>query len=320
MEYKDYYKILGVDRNASEKEIKRAYRRLARKYHPDVNPDNKESEERFKEINEAHEVLADSEKRRKYDQLGASWQQWQRTGRDPGSFDWNRWSAGAPGGGRVHVEYGDLGDLFGGAFGGGGFSDFFEAIFGGGRQGPQAWTGARQARPRRGQDYEQPVEITLEEASSGARRVLEKDGRRLEVKIPPGVKTGSKVRIAGEGAPGPGGGATGDLYLKVTVRPHKVFERKGDDLYCEVPVDLYTTILGGETDVPTLEGTVSLKIPPGTQGGRTFRLKGQGMPQLRDSNKHGDLYAKVKVVLPKDLSPKEKALFRELAQMRSKGH
>ena len=312
MEYKDYYKILGVDRSASEKEIKKAYRRLARKYHPDVNPGDKEAEERFKEINEAHEVLADSEKRLRYDQLGASWQQWQRMNRDPSGFDWGQWSTRAPGGGRVHVEYGDLGDLFGG----GGFSDFFEAIFGGvGRQGPQAWAGTRQARPRRGQDYEQPVEISLEEAFSGTRRVLEKDGHRLEVKIPRGVKTGSKVRIAGEGAPGPGGGATGDLYLKVTVLPHKVFERKGDDLYCEVPVDLYTAILGGEANVPTLKGTVSLKILPETQGGRTFRLKGQGMPQLRDSNKRGNLYAKVKVVLPKDLSAKEKELFRELAHL-----
>jgi len=320
MEYKDYYKILGVDRNASEKEIKKAYRRLARKYHPDVNPGDKEAEERFKEINEAQEVLTDPEKRRKYDQLGASWQQWQHMGRDPGGFDWSQWAARAPGGGRVHVEYGDLGDLFGGAFGGG-VSDFFEAIFGGmGRQGPQAWTDTRQARPRRGQDYEQPVEITLEEAFNGTRRVLDKDGHRIEVKIPPGVKTGSKVRIAGEGAPGIGGGATGDLYLKVTVLPHKVFERKGDDLYCEVPVDLYTAILGGETNVPTLKGTVSLKIPSETQGGRTFRLKGQGMPQLRDSNKRGDLYAKVKVVLPKDLSAKEKEFFRELAQMRNIGN
>jgi curved DNA-binding protein len=321
MEYKDYYKILGVDRNANEKEIKKAYRRLARKYHPDVNPDDKEAEERFKEINEAHEVLTDPEKRRKYDQLGASWQQWQHRGRDPGGFDWSQWSAGAPGGGRVHVQYGDLGDLFGDALGGGSFSDFFQAIFGGvGRQGPQTWTGTRQARPRRGQDYEQPVEITLEETFSGTRRVLEKDRRRIEVKIPPGVKTGSRVRIAGEGAAGLGGGATGDLYLKVTVLPHEVFERQGDDLYCEVPVDLYTAILGGETNVPTLKGTVSLKIPSETQGGRTFRLKGQGMPQLRDSNKHGDLYAKVKVVLPESLSTKEKELFRELAQMRGKGN
>lgn len=319
MEYEDYYKILGVDRNASQKEIKKAYRRLARKYHPDVNPGDKEAEEHFKEINEAQEVLTDPEKRRKYDQLGASWQQWQRTGRDPSGFDWSQWFAGAPGGGRVHVQYGDASDLFGDMFGGG-FSDFFEAIFGGmGRQGPQAWAGTRQAGPRRGQDYEQPVEIRLEEASSGTRRVLEKDGRRIEVKIPPGVKTGSKVRIAGEGAPGIGGGATGDLYLKVTVLPHKVFERKGDDLYCEVPVDLYTAILGGETNVPTLKGTVSLKIPPETQGGRTFRLKGQGMPLLRDSNKRGDLYAKVKVVLPEGLSAKEKALFKELAQMWGQG-
>jgi len=319
MEYKDYYEILGVDRNASQKEIKKAYRRLARKYHPDVNPGDKQAEEHFKEINEAQEVLTDPEKRRKYDQLGASWQQWQRTGRDPSGFDWSQWFAGAPGGGRVHVQYGDASDLFGDMFGGA-FSDFFEAIFGGmGRQGPQAWAGTRQAGPRRGQDYEQPVEISLEEASSGTRRVLEKDGRRIEVKIPPGVKTGSKVRIAGEGAPGIGGGATGNLYLKVTVLPHKVFERKGDDLYCEVPVDLYTAILGGETNVPTLKGTVSLKIPPETQGGRTFRLKGQGMPLLRDSNKRGDLYAKVKVVLPEGLSAKEKALFKELAQMWGQG-
>jgi curved DNA-binding protein len=315
MEYKDYYQILGVDRNASEKEIKKAYRRLARKHHPDVNPGDEKAEERYKALNEAHEVLTDPEKRRKYDQLGASWQQWQRMGRDPGGFDWGQWSARAPGGGRVHVEYGDLGDLFGDAFGGGGFSDFFEAVFGGmGRQGPQVRTGTRQARPRRGQDYEQLVEITLEETFSGTKRVLEKNGRRIEVKIPPGVKTGSKVRIAGEGAPGIGG-APGDLYLKVTVLPHKVFERKGDDLYCEVPVDLYTVILGGETNVPTLEGVVSLKIPPETQEGRTFRLKGQGMPQLRDSNKRGDLYAKVKVVLPKSLSAKEKALFGELAHL-----
>jgi len=264
MEYKDYYRILGVDRNATEKEIKQAYRRLARKYHPDVNPGDKEAEERFKEINEAYEVLSDPEKRRKYDQLGASWQQWQRMGGNPRDFDWSQWFSREWPGGRVHVEYGDLGDLFGEGI----FSDFFRAIFGDVGTRPRArWW---EARPRyaRGQDYEQPVEISLEEAFRGTKRVLEKDGRRLEVTIPPGVKTGSRVRIAGQGGPGIGGGRPGDLYLKVTVLPHPIFKRQGDDLHCEVPVDLYTAVLGGEVRVPTLEGDVMLKIPPGTQGCR----------------------------------------------------
>ncbi len=313
MEYKDYYKILGVDKNASEKEIKQAYRRLARKYHPDVNPGDKEAEERFKEINEAHEVLTDPEKRRKYDQLGSSWQQWQRTGRDAGGFDWSSWFSPGGGGQQVHVEYGDLGDLFGS----GGFSDFFESLFGGVGQPPG--TERRRSyrtRPRRGRDYEYPVDITLEEAFLGTKRVIEVDGRRLEVKIPPGVKTGSKVRMAGEGGEGVGGGSKGDLFLKINVLPHPTFERKGNDLHCEVDVGLYTAILGGEIAVPTLKGRVKLKIPPGTQNGRVFRLSGQGMPHLRDPKKHGDLYVKVRVVLPQRLSEREKELFRELAALR----
>ncbi|MFB0547258.1 MAG: DnaJ C-terminal domain-containing protein [Anaerolineae bacterium] len=311
MEYKDYYKILGVSRNATEKEIKRAYRRLARKYHPDVNPGNKEAEERFKEINEAHEVLTDPEKREKYDQLGANWQQWQRMGRDPSSFDWSQWFARQPGGGRVRVEYGDLGDLFGGGV----FSDFFEALFGGvGSPTTAGWRETR--RSRRGQDYEQPVDVTLEEAFHGSKRVLQMDGQRLEVKIPPGVKTGSKVRVASKGGPGSSGGKRGDLFLKINVLPHHVFELKGDDLYCEIPIDLYTAILGGEAQVGTLGGDLSLKIPAETQSGRTFRLQGQGMPHLRDPGKRGNLYVKVRVVLPERLSPKEKALFQELANLR----
>jgi len=313
MEYKDYYRILGVDRNATEKEIKQAYRRLARKYHPDVNPGDKEAEERFKEINEAYEVLSDPEKRRKYDQLGASWQQWQRMGGNPRDFDWSQWFSREWPGGRVHVEYGDLGDLFGEGI----FSDFFRAIFGDVGTRPRArWW---EARPRyaRGQDYEQPVEISLEEAFHGTKRVLEKDGRRLEVTIPPGVKTGSRVRIAGQGGPGIGGGRPGDLYLKVTVLPHPIFKRQGDDLHCEVPVDLYTAVLGGEVRVPTLEGDVMLKIPPGTQGGQTFRLRGKGMPNLRNPRQRGDLYVKVQVQVPQNLSQRERELFRELAKRRS---
>ncbi|MGQ9627613.1 MAG: DnaJ C-terminal domain-containing protein [Anaerolineae bacterium] len=313
MEYKDYYKILGVSRNATEKEIKQAYRRLARKYHPDVNPGDKAGEEKFKEINEAYEVLSDPEKRRKYDHLGASWQQWQRMGRDPGGFDWSQWFTRQPGG--VRVEYrdlGDLGDLFGG-----GFSDFFEAIFGGvGR--PAGESRRTSYRSRQGQNLEQQVEITLEEAFRGTKRILQVDGEKLEVSIPPGVDTGSKVRVAGKGAPGLGGGARGDLFLKIKVLPHKTFERKGDDLYCEVDVDLYTAILGGEVRVPTLDGSLSLKIPPETQNGRTFRLHGQGMSALRDSGQRGDLYVKVRVRLPQALTPRERELFQELARLRGR--
>lgn len=313
MEYKDYYKILGVNRNAEEKEIKKAYRKLARQYHPDVNPGDKAAEEHFKDINEAYEVLSDPEKRQKYDRLGSSWQQWQRTGGDPRGFDWSQWSSGAQPGG-VRVEYrdlGDLGDLFGG-----GFSDFFQSIFGGMGAPRTGFEGARQARPRRGQDYTQPVEITLEEAFQGTTRMIQKDGRRLEVKIPPGVKTGSKVRVAGEGSPGIAGGASGDLYLEVNILPHSIFEREGDDLRCEVPVNLYTVVLGGEVKVPTLGGEVMLNIPPESQGGRTFRLRGKGMPNLRNPQKRGDLYARLRIEIPQKLSQREQELFRELASLR----
>jgi len=306
MEYKDYYKTLGVDRNAEEKEIKKAYRKLARQYHPDVNPGDKAAEEHFKDINEAYEVLSDPEKRRKYDQLGSSWQQWQRTGRDPSGFDWSQWSSAAQPGG-VRVEYRDLGDL-GDLFRGRDFSDFFQSIFGG--------MGAPQARPRRGKDYTQPVEITLEEAFQGTARMIQKDGRRLEVKIPPGVMTGSKVRVAGEGSPGIVGGASGDLYLEVKVLPHSLFEREGDDLRCEVPVSVYTAVLGGEIKVPTLSGDVMLNIPPETQSSRTFRLRGKGMPNLRNPKKRGDLYARLMVQIPPKLSQRERELFRELANLR----
>ena len=311
MEYKDYYKILGVEKAASQKQIKKAYRRLARKYHPDVNPGDKTAEARFKDINEAHEVLSDPEKRQKYDQLGANWQQWQRMGGDPRGFDWSQWSAGRqPGGGRVHVEYADLGDLFGGS---GGFSEFFRNIFGG--MGGSQYS--QRPRSRRGQDLEHTVEVTLEEAYRGTKRTFQMDSQRIEVKIPPGVDTGSRVRIAGKGGPGVGGGPIGDLYLHISVLPHKAFERSGDDLYREVPVNLYTAILGGEVAVPTLKGRVVLKIPPETQSGKRFRLKGVGMPNLKDPKVTGDLYAEVKIVLPEKLSKQEKELFAQLASMRS---
>ncbi len=312
MEFQDYYKILGVDKNADEKEIKRAYRRLAREFHPDVNPGDPQAEEKFKQINEAYEVLSDPEKRAKYDRFGASWQRYQQMGGDPGGFDWSQWTSGFPGGTRVEFG-GDLGDLFGGA---GGFSDFFNTLFG--NMGIRTDAFRQGRRAARGRDLEQPVEITLEEAFHGTRRILEKDGRRLEVKIPPGVKTGSRIRIAGEGGRGGSGMPAGDLYLKVRVRPHPRFTRKGDNLHTQVDLDLYTAILGGTVRVPTLEGDVSLKIPPETQSGRTFRLRGKGMPRLKQPKQRGDLYVKVQVRLPQNLSEREKQLFRELASLRKR--
>lgn len=323
MEYKDYYKTLGVEKGASEKEIKKAFRRLARKHHPDINPDDPAAEERFKEINEAYEVLSDPEKRQKYDHLGADWQRFQQRGGRPGDFNWNQWRTGAPGEG-VHVRYGtpeDLEDLFGGASP---FSDFFSQIFGGGAAGPggggfqyQRPPGGRQPRTLRGQDYEQPVEISLREAYQGTSRILEKGGQRLEIKIPAGAKTGTRVRMSGEGGAGPGGGPAGDLYLRVTVMPDPRFERKGDDLHTTVSTDLYTLVLGGEVRVPTMTGHVVLTVPAGTQNGRTFRLRGKGMPHLRQPDQHGDLYAKVEVQLPTDLTSKQRALFEELQQLSS---
>jgi curved DNA-binding protein len=314
MEYKDYYKTLGVDKNASEKEIKAAYRKLARKYHPDVNPNDPQAETRFKEINEANEVLSDPEKRAKYDQLGADWQRWQQTGGRPGDFNWGQYAPG-PGGERVHVRYAspeDLEDIFGG---GSPFSDFFTSMFGG-MSGRGSRSGGFEYRPRpqQGQDFDQPVEISLVEAYQGTTRVLNKDGRRLEVKIPAGAKTGTRVRMRGEGGAGVAGGQAGDLYLAVEVPPDPRFERKEDDLYVTVPVDLYTAVLGGEVPVPTLAGSVNLKIPSGSQNGQTVRLRGKGMPKLNKPGESGDLYARLEVRLPTRLTPRQRELFEQLRQ------
>ena len=319
MKYKDYYKILGVDRDANGKDIKRAYRRLAREFHPDVNPGDKRAEEKFKEINEAYEVVGDPDKRAKYDQLGASWQQWQRTGHDPSQFDWSQWFSGAPGG--VHVEWGgDLGDLFSGAKGDL-FSDFFRAIFGGmggsapHRTAEDLFRGTTSQRTRRGQDMEASIDISLEEAFHGTTRTLERDGRRIRVKIPPGARSGSRVKVAGRGTPSYGTAPPGDLHLNITVNPHPIFGREKDNLRCDVDMDVCTAVLGGQVRVPTLNGDVSLKIPAGTSSGKTFRLRGKGMPNPRKPKQPGDLLATVQIKVPKSLSSHERELFEELAQL-----
>jgi curved DNA-binding protein len=317
MEYKDYYKTLGVDRKASEEDIKRAYRKLALQYHPDRNPGDSKAEDRFKEINEAYQVLSDPAKRARYNQLGESYSRWQQRGAPQGGFNWEEWATTSQGqGGNVHVEYGDLNDLFEG----GGFSEFFQRIFGGrpdmgpayARRGPAGRTQAPTQRP----SFEQQVTISLQEAFQGSTRRIEVDGRRLEVKTPPGARTGTKVRVAD--AVTTAEGQKGDLYLVLQVAEDPRFERKGDDLYTDVPVDLYTALLGGEVTVTTMTGDVVLTIPSGTQPAQTFRLAGRGMPQLKNPQTRGDLYVQARINIPRKISEKERELFEELARL-SKG-
>ncbi len=312
MEYKDYYKILGVDKKASEDEIKRAYRKLALKYHPDRNPGDKQAEEKFKDINEAYQVLSDSAKRTRYDQLGDSYTRFRQHGGAPGGFNWEDWFAQEPTStGNVRVEFGDLGDL--NEILGGGFSEFFTRIFGGAGAGPASGRSARQSRAQR-PSYQYETEISLQEAYQGAMRRVEIDGKRLDVKIPVGSRTGTKVRVADVlSAPS---GQKGDLYLNIKVQDDKRFQRKGEDLYTDVTIDLYTAVLGGEATVQTLSGDVVLTIPPGTQPGQTFRLGGRGMPRLKKTEEHGDLYVQVKVSLPRKLSQEQRNLFEKLAKMK----
>jgi DnaJ-class molecular chaperone len=304
---RDHYETLGVNRKATDKDIRAAYRKLARQYHPDLNPGDKSAEARFKEIQQAYEVLSDAEKRKKYDQLGANWEMFGQAPPTSGQRYGTRTTYTPTG--DVPIDFGDLGgervdigDILGRVFGG----------FGG--------RTTTQTRPRRGQDVEQPVSVTLEEAYRGTTRLVEVLGeggepRRLEVKVPAGVREGSRIRMAGEGGPGVGGGERGDLFLIISVLPHPTYERKGDDLTAEVPVPLTTAVLGGEVPVQTLKGRLALRIPPETQNGRTFRLAGQGMPKLGGKGA-GDFLARVRVVLPTSLSAEEREIFERLRERR----
>lgn len=337
---KDYYKILGVERTALDKDIKAAFRRAARRYHPDVNPGNKDAEAKFKEVNEAYEVLSDPEKRRKYDKYGDQWEyadQFAQTGGPtrgpaPQSPLWETREQAGPEG--FH-------------FGGGGLDNLFEDLLRGRGTGTSgAFRTRTQARP--GHDIESKVQVSLEEAYHGTIRTISLQTsepcsncggtgvvgnrrcpvcngagvttsiKRLEVRIPPGVGVGSRVRVAGKGQPGTGGAPPGDLYLVISVLPHSIFKRIGDDLYVDVDVPLTKAVLGGEVQIPTLKGRLALKIPPETQNGQSFRLSRQGMPHLGDTTS-GDLVAKINVVLPTNLTPHEKELFERLRTLRPAG-
>jgi curved DNA-binding protein len=322
MDVKDYYTTLGVPRSADEKEIKKAYRKLAQQYHPDKNPGDKSAEQRFKEINEAYTVLSDADKRAKYDRFGSQWEQYARAGGRPEDFDWGRWGGGggAPGQGSPYtrtISPEEFEQMFGGGrgMGSGGFSSFFDTLFGGrggarpgGMGGMSGMSGMNMAPP----PTEAPVQVTLDEAFHGAARTLERsDGTRLEVNIPRGVQTGSKVRMRGASG-------QGDIVLVVEVLPDARFTREGDHLRVSVPVDLYTALLGGEVEVPAPDKTVALRIPAGAQNGKVFRLRGLGMPHLKKPDQRGDLLAVVDVQLPTHLSDREKKLFEELRQLRHK--
>jgi curved DNA-binding protein len=329
MDFKDYYSTLGVAKTAAEKEIKQAYRKLARKHHPDVNPGDKSAETRFKEINEAYEVLGDPAKRKKYDELGANWRMYEQAGAgqgfDPGQAGagWNVHfgGGGAPGGGGYRTMTEDeMHEMFGDA---NPFSDFFQTFFGGsmgaeepGRRG----RGRGQRQARAGRDVEQEIELPLEDAYHGTLRRLSitHDGhaRTVDVRIPAGVADGSRVRVGGEGEQGSGGAQSGDLYLRIRLAPHPRFERKARDLYTRVAIPLTTAVLGGEAEVTTLGGkSLRLKIPPTTQNGQVFRLKGHGMPSTGKPAEHGDLYATVDVHLPRELTPEQRKLFEELRKL-----
>ncbi|MGE5224867.1 MAG: DnaJ C-terminal domain-containing protein [Omnitrophica WOR_2 bacterium] len=305
MEYKDYYKILGVERKASEEDIKRVYRKLALKYHPDRNPGDKKAEEKFKEINEAYQVLSDPTKRARYDQLGDSYANWQQRG-NPGGFNWDQWTTRQ--GGNTRVEYGNLDEILGG-----GFSDFFRQIFGDFSQAQAGRAGRTGRQSQAKPSYEQELTISLQEAFQGSTRRIDVDGKRLDVKIPAGSKTGTKVRVA-DALEVNGSGQKGDLFLVIQVTDDPHFERKGDDIYTDAPVDLYTAVLGGEITVTTLSGNVVLRIPPGTQPGQTFRLSGRGMPHLKNPQSKGDLFVHAKVKIPRNLSAQQQELFKQLAR------
>ena len=302
MAFIDYYKVLEVDKKATESDIKKAYRKLARKYHPDLNPNDKEAERKFKEINEANEVLSHAENRKKYDEYGENWQhaeefekakqqqrQYQRSGQQDGYTN------------------------FGGYGGGGDYSDFFESMFG----GQYARGGGRRSAQFKGQDFNAELHLDLKDVFTTHKRTLTVNGKNIRLTIPAGVENGQVIKITGHGGEGAGGGPKGDLYITFAIENHTNFKRDKDNLYTTADLDLYTAILGGETTVNTFDGKVKLKVVPGTQNGTKVKLKGKGFPVYKKEGEFGDLYITYQIQIPKNLTEKEKELFTELAKLRT---
>jgi curved DNA-binding protein len=307
MTYKDYYKDLGVGKNATPAEIKKAYRALANRYHPDKAKGDKAAEEKFKEINEANEVLSDPVKRKKYDQFGADWKHYEEAGAQPGGFDWSKYASG--GGGQTHRTSTQGSETM---FTDEGVGDLFEMLFG-------QHSGQRPGRRSvviKGEDLETETTLSLEEAYHGTTRFIKLNGQTIKVTINPGVADQQMLRIAGKGGSGSSGGANGDLYLTVKIAPHPEYHRKGNDLHLDLPVELYTALLGGKTHIKTLKGKVTVNIPKGTPNGKELRLRGLGMPVYAKNNKFGNLFVKVDTVLPENLSQEETELFGKLAALR----
>ena len=308
MDVKDYYKVLGVEKTATAEQIKKAYRKLAVKYHPDKNPGDKVAVDKFKEINEAYEVLSDAEKRKKYDQFGENYKHYEQHGGRPEDFDWSQFGGGRGRGRTYSYGGGSAEDMFGGE----GFSDFFEQLFGsrfsgGGRRQQQA--------PGKGQDVQASMQVSLEDAYAGATRQVEVNGSKLNIKLKPGLYEGQVIRLKGKGNPGRRGGENGDMLITIQLAPHPQYELKGLDIYMELALPLYTAVLGGKVNIVTPGATLNMNIPAGTDSGKAFRLKGKGMPAYNNSGTAGDLYIKAMIHIPKDLSEQEFELFQQLAQL-----
>lgn len=307
MTYKDYYKDLGVGKTATPAEIKKAYRTLANKYHPDKNNGDKSAEERFKVISEANEVLSDPAKRKKYDQFGADWKHYEEAGAQPGGFDWSKYTSGR--GGQTHRTNAYESNT---TFTDEGVNDLFEMLFGQ-RSGHQQ--GKRNV-VRKGQDLETETTLSLEEAYHGTSRLIQLNGQKIKVTIKPGVLDKQRLRITGKSGGGLGGGQNGDLYLTIKIAPHSEFQRKGNDLYRDLQVELYTALLGGKTQIKTLKSNITVNIPKGTPNGKELRLRELGMPVYEKKNEFGNLFVNIHVVLPENISKEEIDLFEKLAALR----
>jgi curved DNA-binding protein len=309
MAYTDYYKILGISKTASEEDIKKAYRKLARKLHPDLNPNDKEAHKKFQQINEANEVLSDPEKRKKYDHYGEQYgENWEKAE----EFEKTRQSGAYSGQARSGKSANPFSDFGGGEdFGEGQYSDFFEQLFGSRAGG----SGSRNTKFR-GQDYQAELHLSLRDAAKTHSQTLTVNEKNIRITIPAGVEDGQVIRLKNHGAPGTNGGPNGDLYITFRIEPDPVFKRAGNDLYVTLNLDLYTAVLGGEVMVDTLDGKIKLKIKPGTQNGTKSRLKGKGFPVYKQDNMTGDLFVSYNISIPQNLTQREKELFTELSKMK----